>query len=395
MIIHNSVDSNNTLSTSVLANGWPAAWIAEDPDAASTSPEAVYEAARRYISAGLGCIPIDTDEASKSPDPRRLRGWKIYQLRLPREQEVRGWYEVGGPFGLAVLGGPVSGGQKNHSLEILDFDTLDLAAPWIDQVERRVPGLTTRLVMVQSPRPGLHVYFRSPILAECQKLACAPAVNQSGQELRDEHGRLKKTTLIEAKGYGGYCLVPPSPRRCHPRNRLYRLLEGSPDLTQVPTITAAERDILLEEARRFDRWSEPRQVSAQRVLRIAPPDGQRPGDDFERRAIWADILGPHGWVMVGRRGEVEDWRRPGKDSGISATVNYATSGLLYVFSTNGHPFEEGRGYSKFQAYAVLNCGGNYTKAARALQAEGYGRQGLPAGKRSSGNVLTTTLCTGK
>ena len=122
MIVHDfTSDSNKTSSPALLANGWPAAWIAEDPDAAATSPEAVYQAARRYLAAGLSCIPIDTDEASKSPDPRRLRAWKIYQLRLPREEELRGWYERGGAFGLAVLGGPVSGGQNNHSLEILDF----------------------------------------------------------------------------------------------------------------------------------------------------------------------------------------------------------------------------------------------------------------------------------
>src|SRR5262245_59131204 len=238
MIIHDfTSDSNKTSSPALLANGWPAAWIAEDPDAAATSPEAVYQAARRYLAAGLSCIPIDTDEASKSPDPRRLRAWKIYQLRLPREEELRGSYQRGGACGLAGLAGPESGGQNNHSLEILDFATIELAAPWIEQVEQQAPGLTARLVMVRSPRPGLHVYFRSPALAACQKLACAPAVDERGQALRDEHGRPKKITLIEAKGYGGYCLVPPSPRRCHPRNRLYQLLEGSPDLTQVPTIT--------------------------------------------------------------------------------------------------------------------------------------------------------------
>jgi hypothetical protein len=103
---------------------------------------------------------------------------------------------------------------------------------------------------------------------------------------------------------------------------------------------------------------------------------------------------PHGWVMVGRRGEVEDWRRPGKDFGVSATVNYAASGLLYVFSSNAHPLEDGRGYSKFAAYAALEHGGDYARAAKALQEEGYGRQGLPAGKRSaSGGVFTTTFGT--
>src|SRR4051794_14347482 len=92
----------------VLENGWPAAWIAEDPDAAATSPEAVYEAACRFVAAGLSCIPIDTDEASKAPDTKRVCRWKIYQLRLPRADELRAWYERGGSFGLAVLGGVVS-----------------------------------------------------------------------------------------------------------------------------------------------------------------------------------------------------------------------------------------------------------------------------------------------
>jgi hypothetical protein len=68
--------------------------------------------------------------------------------------------------------------------------------------------------------------------------------------------------------------------------------------------------------------------------------------------------------------------------------------LLYVFSSNAHPFEDGRGYSKFAAYAVLNHRGDYVRAAKTLQAEGYGRQGLPAGKRSlSGKVFTTTFRT--
>jgi putative DNA primase/helicase len=396
MIVCNSAaDSNTQQPRTLLANGWPAAWIAEDPDAAATSPEAVYEAARRYVAAGLSCIPIDTDEASKAPDPRRLRGWRIYQLRLPREDELQSWYEVGGPFGLAVLGGPVSGGRKDRSLEIIDFDSIELAAPWIERVEQRAAGLTSRLVMVLSPRPGLHIYFRSLVLAECQKLACGPAVDECGQVVRDEHGKPKKATLIEVKGYGGYCLVPPSPRRCHPRNRLYQLLEGSPDLTRVPTITAAEREILLEEAGRFDRWAEPQPAPARQPVRTVDHDGRRPGDDFERRASWADILVPHGWVMVGRRGDTEDWRRPGKEGGgTSGTVNYADSGLLYVFSTNADPLEEGRGYNKFHADAVLNHGGDFSKAAKALQAEGYGRQGLSAGRRSSGNVLTTILRTG-
>jgi hypothetical protein len=320
-----------------------------------------------------------------------VRSWKIYQLRPPRPDELRAWYELGGLFGLAVLGGAVSGSQRGCGLEIIDFDSAELAAPWTAQVEARAPGLVERLVRVQSPRPGLHVYFRSPAFAGCQKLACATV--PAGNEARELP---KKTTLIELKGDGGYCLVPPSPRRCHPRNGLYRLVEGSPPLTQVPIISAEERAVLLEQASSFNRWKEPEPARVRPPVQSVRSDGNRPGDDFERRASWAGILVPRGWVLVGRRGDIEDWRRPGKDQGVSGTVNYAGSGLFYAFSTNAFPFEEGRGYSKFAAYAVLNHGGDFGKAAQALKEEGYGERGLPAGKRAGGgNVITTVLRPGR
>ncbi len=388
-IPHPNADSNGSQPEPVrfLANGWPAAWIANDPDAEATSPKSVYEAARAYVAAGLSVIPITADEADKSPDPRRVPSWKVYQLRPPRPDELRAWYELGGLFGLAVLGGAVSGGQVGCGLEIIYFDSVELAGPWAERVEARAPGLVGRLVRVQSPRPGMHVYYRCPVFGECQKLACVAVADGGG--VREVP---RKVTLVELKAEGGYCLVPPSPRRCHPRNRLYRLVEGSPPLTRVPVISPEERGVLLGEASGFNRWTEPAPARVQRPpVRAARADGRRPGDDFENKVSWADILVPHGWVPVRRRGEVEDWRRPGKDHCVSGTVNYAASGLLYVFSTNGWPFEEGRSYSKFAAYAALNHGGDFTKAARALQAEGYGRQGLPAGGRTNGNVTTTVL----
>ena len=73
--------------------------------------------------------------------------------------------------------------------------------------------------------------------------------------------------------------------------------------------------------------------------------------------------GKYSWIMEQGKGEEEYWRRPEKDGpGISATVNYQGSGLLYVFSTNAQ-FEPNRGYSKFSAYSVLNHGGDFSAAS--------------------------------
>jgi putative DNA primase/helicase len=99
--------------------------------------------------------------------------------------------------------------------------------------------------------------------------------------------------------------------------------------------------------------------------------GGRPGDDFNLRATWADVLAPAGWTMVYTQQETTYWRRPGKQFGISATTNRGGSDYLIVFSTST-PFETRQGYSKFRAYAILHQDGDFNAAARDVRRKGYG-----------------------
>jgi putative DNA primase/helicase len=141
----------------------------------------------------------------------------------------------------------------------------------------------------------------------------------------------------------------------------------------VPKISSAERDVLYQAARKLNEWEDPKPTPAHRPV----PSGRRdrPGDDFNARANWADILEPHGWTRVGVGADgIEYWRRPGKtERGTSATVNYEDSGVFYVFSTAADPFEELTGYSKFHAHVLLNHNGDFKAAARGLAQEGFGR----------------------
>jgi putative DNA primase/helicase len=285
-------------------------------------------------------------------------------VRKPKQEEIDDWLNKAAPFGIAVVGGLVSGGQNGVGLEILDFDSADLYQPWAEKVEQQIPGLVDRLVRVQSPRPGVHVYYRCSAFGGSQKLASV-ADNKAG--------KVERKTLIELKGEGGYCIVPPSPKACHPSNKRYTLLKGSPDLTSISLVREADREVMLAVARSFNRWVEPtRPVPAKKVV-IERGSATRPGDVLNEKVEWREILESHGWKRAGVRGHIEDWQRPGKDgSGISATVNYADRGLLYVFSSNAFPFEPGRSYSKFQAYTLLNHGGDYRAAARELRSRGYG-----------------------
>lgn len=101
-----------------------------------------------------------------------------------------------------------------------------------------------------------------------------------------------------------------------------------------------------------------------------------PGDDFNLRAEWADILQPAGWQRGRTRADgTTEWTRPGKHprDGISATTGYGDQGydLLYVF-TSSTEFEADRSYDKFGAYCQLRHGGNWSEATRELRRSGYG-----------------------
>ena len=112
--------------------------------------------------------------------------------------------------------------------------------------------------------------------------------------------------------------------------------------------------------------------SKEQVKRPVKPGELSPGDDFATRTDWSEIL-PPGWRRSGRVGDVEYWTRPGKRAGVSATVNYSGKENLYIFSTNASPFEPEKSYSKFAAYTLLKHNGDFTAAARALVAAGFGK----------------------
>jgi hypothetical protein len=135
---------------------------------------------------------------------------------------------------------------------------------------------------------------------------------------------------------------------------------------------------LLEAAESMNEYRPPETVRVPREHGGGSLPGNRPGDDFNRRAGWDDVLPRHGWRAVGRSGDKVYWRRPGKEHGWSATTGYCRTDLrgdlLYVFTTSAPPFESEQAYSKFEAYTYLEHNGNWSQAAQALAAAGWGPQ---------------------
>jgi hypothetical protein len=154
--------------------------------------------AERYVSAGLSVIPIKPD-ASKAP----ALDWTEFQRRRPTRLEISRWF-TGGYYGLAVIGGRVSG-----NLLVIDVETEPAFYQWHDRLTPDLKVIVDKSPLVATPKGGRHVWLRLPFAAPHNlKLA------------RSE----ENNTVIETRGEGGYVLAPGSPSKCHERNIRYSFI---------------------------------------------------------------------------------------------------------------------------------------------------------------------------
>ncbi len=327
------------------------------------TPPPLSAAARAYRDAGLCVLPAQPTR--KRPT---LPAWEPYQQHLPTAEEINDWF--GRARALCVVCGGVSG-----NTEMIDFDAgAEKYSTWATLVEERSPGLLGRLYLESTQNGGVHAAYRceAPVdgnLRLCQRLVDAPSdaeVEYRGKTYkprrkRDSEGFEFTVTLIETRGEGGLFLCAPSPG--------YIATQGS--LADLPVITRAEREILLNAAEELDELPdrpEPDPWPATAALG-AGVLGTRPGDDFNARGDVGEVLRRHGWTLARRGPKNQYWVRPGKDHGHGATFNGA---CFYVFTSNAPPFEPDRGYSKFSVYVLLEHGGDPRAAARALVFAGFG-----------------------
>ncbi|GIM93195.1 phage/plasmid primase, P4 family [Paractinoplanes toevensis] len=324
-------------------------------------------AALAWYDAGCSVVPIRAD-GSKAP----LVPWRRYQTTRPNREQVRNWF-TGSPPGLAVLCGAVSGGLEMLELEGravkegLASRLVDLAtAAGLHELWQRVAvdGYAER-----TPSGGVHLLYRvvdAPV-GRNQKLARRPA--NEAELVADPQDKIK--VLAETRGEGGYTIVAPSHGTVHESGRPWEAL-GSSAPESIPAITASERAALFSLVQSLDAMPPlPQQPGPS--LRPAGLS-LSPGDDFERRTDWADLLEPAGWVLVHQIGRTRYWRRPGKAVGVSATTGRAAErDRLFVFSSST-VFAPESPITKFHAFAVLHHGGDHVAAARALGQAGSSRR---------------------
>ncbi|MGQ4350499.1 phage/plasmid primase, P4 family [Streptomyces sp. SAS_275] len=352
-------------------------------------------AALTLHAAGCSVVAVRAD-GSKRPQG----SWQAAQTERATEAQLRTLFAHGHP-GVGIICGHVSG-----NLEMLELEGRAVDEGILNQLAEIFLGsalgeLWQRIAtgwLERSPSGGLHFHYRvegTPVPGNTKlasRLAREDEYTDDERDLKARHPHKKILRgLIETRGEGGFVVTAPSHGTVHATGRPYELLSGGPE--SMPVLTADEHQAVHAICRMIDavpsddvaKVEPAHNTAGQAPLDEAsaflfsgtsgdfPEGGLTPGDDFEQRATWSDILSPHGWKQMFVSGQTTYWQRPGKTGREpSATTGRAMDrDRLYVFTTSTE-FEAERPYTKFGAYTLLNHSGDHSTAARTLRRQGYG-----------------------
>jgi hypothetical protein len=162
---------------------------------------------------------------------------------------------------------------------------------------------------------------------------------------------------IDIRGEGGYVIAPPSK---HPNGRTYEFEDGY----GIPGTKIADAPAWLIERLTFTpKIDKSRPKESDTFLN----DPNLPSTRFNAVTNWHDMLTRDGWKYSHSKDGVDYYTRPGKDKGVSASVNHDGNDALIVFST-GAVVPAG-GYSRFGYWAQTQFGGDWKRASDAYLAK--------------------------
>lgn len=336
----------------------------------------------RYLKAGLSIVPC-----SKTKRPT-VGTWHAWQTAAMSEAEAQQLIAESGFIG--IIAGKVSG-----NLECIDVDckydlTGVLWQSYSEALQTLPNELYSRLCIATTQNGGYHIVYRCEAVQGNQKIAERPStaaeIDAKNKEIADWNAanpdKAKKTlttvppkVLIETRGEGGYFLVYPSEG--------YQFIQRNP-LT-IETITPEEREMLFDCARVHNETNGAESPIAMQQATFKPAnsnsaksqDSLRPGDDFNSQHSALDVLGcayerGNGTDHQGRAG----MRITSAPNGNPNGFYYPSDNKVFVFSDNyGIPTQ--KALTPFDIYTHREHGGNYSVAATALAAQGFGSKSKP------------------
>ena len=284
--------------------------------------------ALQLLEDGIACIPVGSNKIPV------IGSWREYMERLPSKAELKTWFEKT-ENSIALIAGKV------QCIDVDEKYRAGLMAHFRQRcIDFGIGEIFDRCICQKTPSGGYHLVFKS----EGEPFRNMKLAKKSA---KDNH-----EVLIETRGAGGYFLIAPSSS--------YELIDG--DFAFLPTLTEDERNDLLDVARSFNE-------AAKEGVKVesASVDGDlKPGDDYDLRGDLPGLLRQHGWSQIGQH----HWRRPGKDSGVSASFGIIPD-RFWVWTTST-VFESEHVYRPYAVYAMLEHNGDFKAAATALATQGYG-----------------------
>ena len=311
--------------------------------------------ALRMLALGITPLPVKAD-GSKRP---AIASWAPYiNGAKPTTDEVGRWF-TGTNHGLGAVMGAASGGLEMLEMEgaaklkyaafVQVINDHDLGPLW----DRITNGYTER-----TPRGGYHwlYWLDGEAVPGNTKIAMIPTGEAN-----------KLDTLCETRGEGGYVVLAPTPASHHRDHKPWEMKRGG--LESIATITGSER-ASIHGCMRIAFDETPIVVATPYTPRD-PEAGDSPGDIFNARASWSELLTEDGWVLLADRGGKQSWRRPGKaDGALSATVGHMGYDGLYCFSSSTI-LPSHQGMDKFGYLVRWRHGGDFRAAARWCSENGY------------------------
>lgn len=354
------------------------------------------------IQSGVACVLTPT----KGPS---TKGWPNWRTRCPNQEEaqaIASSFEArGDAVGIAMILG------RHAPFVTFDFDAPGFFDRWFGLLSEPLrETIKQHWPIVVSPKGygrHVHVLLSSEALSEggwftdevikaklpLHLAHVAPKGEKTPPIAIELRLPMKHAVMVPGSGFGVHDK--------HPDRTWTYLREDGPKLSDHKRLSHVSREdfhIMVEAAKQLDdptarasKEAKRRQLTEHikkakslgdlpesfrrqmKAARKSQPDGLRPGDDFNERGNWEEVLSKNGWTPLGD----DLWRRP-EGTGISASTKF---GFLYVFTTNAYPLEDsgsrGAAYTKFTAYAFLHHDGDFAAAAKELGGRGFGEDVTP------------------
>lgn len=298
------------------------------------------EAALNYHRAGLKVIPFWTDSEGDKVFPKEYATYREAQT----EADIRRLFAPTRE-GIALL--CVDG------IEAVDIDAKHDPKGTI--IADLLPafkefGITNFHGLVQKTKSGgRHIIYRCPNPEGNMKLA-----RRSGC----------KEAIIETRGKGGILFITPTPG--------YELVQGDfADLPAYPLLKQEDRDLLISVCRHFDE-TEPVKFEAKVEPAAQATPGKKSWEAYDETTDVLGVMEHYGWRVITKRGDYIRLNRPNAKHGKGIDGSVIVSKNVFYPFTSSEQFTPNKGYSPSAVYAVMECGNDFSRAAKELYKMGFG-----------------------